>query len=107
MQLTNPANGGDEKFEGRQVPRLRELDHHLSYVVVQRMLPGNDVKQIADLSHLQVLRMCPEDKDNMKLAQPILDEAHETLEMIVLLHPFVTSGSDSEGTRLPFAPISA
>jgi hypothetical protein len=94
------SKGGNGRYNDRTPPMLRELDHRISFDVIQRFLPGEGIKQLADVSQLRVLHMCPEDEENMALAQSLLDNAHKTLEEIKLKHSYVTPGSDSEGRNV-------
>jgi hypothetical protein len=89
--ITPSKNGRDDtaQFDKTQLPKLRVLDHRLSFDLVQRFLPAEGRKQVADLSQLRTLHMCPEDEENMTLAQPILDVACKTLEEIHLEHYYI------------------
>ena len=69
-----------------------------SFDIIQRFLPNKGARQLADLSQLRVLATCREDEENMQLAQPILDAAHNTLEEIKLQQSYVVPYSDSDGT---------
>ncbi|KAJ3520152.1 hypothetical protein NMY22_g12876 [Coprinellus aureogranulatus] len=103
VQIVLPKDGTARLVEG-ELPKLRKLDHRLSFGTVQWMLPGGGTRRIADLSQLRILHMCPEDEENMALAQPILDVAQETLEELHLTHSYVNNFEEHRG-YIPLAPL--
>jgi hypothetical protein len=78
------------------VPELESLDFEKSHALLRKISEHCD-PQFVSLKKLKILRAYPEDKGQMALLQPILDQVQDTLEELHLeqYRPVSTKGTSS------------
>ena len=88
LERVGPADNKHpaEHRSGREAPALEVLDYRDSHTVVKQMFsPPPGVQTPAILwSKLRVLTLCPHEREDMALLQPILDATCATLEELYL-----------------------
>ena len=99
------VDGDNGEFERRPLPKLRELDYTASHDVVRHFLSNESPEQMAEINQLRSLGIAPGDEEDMKLAQPALDAAHETLEEIIMLASYVAPDFEAHGMCVPFRTL--
>ena len=88
----------DTQCSGRELPALERLNYRGSESLVKQMItpPPKFPMGVIDWSKLRVLRLCPQEKEEMTCLQPILDAACNTLEELYLTNMRVTGGNDGK-----------
>ncbi|KAF8810568.1 hypothetical protein BYT27DRAFT_7253550 [Phlegmacium glaucopus] len=76
----------DKQCSGRELPAVEYLDYILSGSLVKQMItsPPRFHTAVVDWSKLRVLKLCPQEKEELACLQPILDVACNTLEELYL-----------------------
>ncbi|KAF8799764.1 hypothetical protein BYT27DRAFT_7200998 [Phlegmacium glaucopus] len=79
----------DKQCSGRELPALEYLDYSSSESLVKQMItpPPSFHTPVVVWSKLRVLKLCPDEKEEMACLQPILDVACNTLEELYLTNP--------------------
>jgi hypothetical protein len=79
------SNDPGEKRTSDPEPHIEKLDYTSSTEMIKRLIEVHGpLPPVASLSALRVLSLVPEHEEDMALAQPILDVAHDSLEELYL-----------------------
>ena len=76
----------DTQCSGRELPALEHLNYRRSASLVKQLItpPPEFSMAVVIWSKLRVLKLCPQEKEEMVCLQPILDAAFNTLEELCL-----------------------